>query len=199
MIVTLAEAKAYLKITLSTYDSLIQTLIDKADAYIRKQINRDLGVQTYVQLYDGSGDSELLLDHYPVTEIHHLSTDVDYELKKAESLLINSDIVCKVNSGVVILVDDVFPFGKKNVFIRYSAGYASIPEDLKMACLEFVAKKFFDIDEKRQGVTGKTVMSDNIQFSIVDLTNETRKQLMLHRKPSGYNNGVDATGWTVES
>jgi len=67
--------------------------------------------------------------------------------------------------------DKAFPKGPKAVKIVYRSGYASTPEDLKLACFDLV--KYYLKDERKSGLTisgaqirneVSTTLRDNIGF-----------------------------------
>ena len=73
--------KQYAGITSSTYDALIDRLIDQTEELIAKACRRTFGVTTYRTWYDGTGNRRLRLDNYPILSIYRVSTQVNDVLR----------------------------------------------------------------------------------------------------------------------
>lgn len=73
-IVSLADVKAYMRITTSGNDSLLETLIDTASTRIESYCDRNFIEQTYRELYNTNGQRRLRLRNFPVTQITRLAT-----------------------------------------------------------------------------------------------------------------------------
>lgn len=73
-ITTTALFKTYAKITHDNDNTLIGTLIERAQGAIEAYCDRAFDTTTYRERYDGDGSIELFLQNYPVTEIKLLST-----------------------------------------------------------------------------------------------------------------------------
>ncbi len=73
-IVSLADVKAYLRITTSDDDSLLETLIDTASTRIESYCDRKIIEQTFRESYNANGQRTLRLRNYPVSSITRLAT-----------------------------------------------------------------------------------------------------------------------------
>lgn len=73
-ITTTALFKTYAKITHADDDTLIGTLIARAQDAIEDYCDRAFDSTTYREQYDGDGSTDLILKQYPVTEVKMLST-----------------------------------------------------------------------------------------------------------------------------
>jgi len=71
---TVANFKTYAGITTDDDDALLTSLIARATDAIEKYCRRTLRSTTYRELYDGRGDTKLLLNEYPVTAITLVAT-----------------------------------------------------------------------------------------------------------------------------
>lgn len=54
------------------YDELIVCLINAASAWIETQLNRRLGMATYIQRLPGSGSQELVLRQWPIVSVEYV-------------------------------------------------------------------------------------------------------------------------------
>ncbi len=73
-IVSLADVKAYMRITSSSTDSLLETLIDAASTRIESYCDRNFIEQEYREFYNTNGQRRLRLRHFPVSQVTRLST-----------------------------------------------------------------------------------------------------------------------------
>lgn len=61
---------------------IVQTILDSVDKWVKNYCQRDFEQTTYTnELYDGNGETSLLLDNYPVISITRLATDRDDAIK----------------------------------------------------------------------------------------------------------------------
>ena len=185
-LVTLAEAKTYLKITSSNYDTTLNFLLTKAQESIENHINRKLDEATRYEVYNGTNKSELILDFYPITTMTLISDDISIEDREYNSTVTLNEVIINYLSGCLEYVDSIWVKGNRNIYIEYKTGFVNsptdtYPQDLKMVCLEYIAKKFYDIDEKRLKINTKNIMSENIQFIPSDLSKENRLILQGQR------------------
>ena len=125
---------------------------------------------------------------------------MDKDNQQYEDPIASTEMLLHKDSGVVELFNDSFTSGQKENYIEYSAGYttADMPPDLKLVVHELIAKKFYDTDEKRQGISQRNVMTENISFVIQDISNQNMEVIMRYKKPPRQK-GVAVTGWTEAS
>lgn len=197
-LVTLIEAKQWLQITKVTYDDLINVIIPKASQFVESFTKRVFTSGTYKQIYDGTGDYELEVDYWPITSITVLSMSLDKENKEYSDAITANEIMIQ-KGGIVEMFDTKFNKGRRNIYLEYVAGYATIPEDIKQVVLDLIYKKFMDIEKKRVGLSVKNVMSENVSYIFEDLNRENRKTLKGYEKRDHNKNGVDVTGWAAEA
>jgi uncharacterized phiE125 gp8 family phage protein len=135
-IVSLAEAKAFLKITGAGDDSIIESMINRASIWANDYTGRLLLSRTNTEYYDGDGTGTLILRQYPVTSITNIYDDVDRAFG-SNTIIPAADIVLNQENGIVRLFNGSVAFtpGMLNVKAVYVAGYATPPESLKEAVL----------------------------------------------------------------
>lgn len=215
-LVTLQKCKDYLNIKASTYDNLLSMLIGQASAIVENFCNRTFLLKVYEELYTGDGTYSLMLDNFPVKDVYYLSQDIDKENNVINSLIPPNLFFIQPKPGIVQLFNDIFwmAFGQyqgfysgvynalyyMNIYVKYSAGYDVTPADIEAVILNMVSKKYYDISEKRFGVSGKSAMGENITFTANDI-NPTDKKVLEQYRRIGQIKSSDASRrkWTVQS
>jgi uncharacterized phiE125 gp8 family phage protein len=169
---TLTDVKAYLRIADGAQDAVINYLIPKASAFLERQCSRIFASATYSETRNGNGADSMGLRQIPVTAVASVSVD-------GVSIPAAPDAV---STGFVFDEDTLYirrgnrglssPFGGvplcfnrgiQNIALSYTAGYATIPDDLVQACVELVAwkmKKSSRIDSKSETLAQQTVAYD---------------------------------------
>lgn len=135
--VTLSDAKTHLNITASTYDTELQSFIDRAAAAAERRLGHPMVVASVVETHDG-GAPALRLRRVPehpgvvaittVTEDGAAVSSGGYVLNAAAGLLYRG-----TSSS-----PDTWASGTQNVVVTYTSGYATVPDDMKLATLELV-------------------------------------------------------------
>jgi len=113
--------------------TVIKDCINDASQTIADYCGRDLKIATYTEYYDGLGETELPLRHWPIVSITSLYDDTDRQYN-SDDLLYNVPgdssqdeyEVLEVNNkhGIIRRIDAAFDNGKSNVKITYVAGYS---------------------------------------------------------------------------
>lgn len=157
-LVTVAAAKAYcgIETAITTWDSILETLIDGVSEAFNRSCDRTLAKATYTGAYlDGPGTRELVLPNFPVISITSVEED-DLALTEGDEY----DYLLYAESGILWRVGGDWLLGPKTVKITYTAGYIaipgageteSIPADLKLAALQQVAAEWQAIKNKSWG------------------------------------------------
>ena len=151
---TLVAVKAWLPDMggVTTSDALLAQLISAASTFVCNYTGRaSFGVTAYAEDYDGAGHSFLLLRQWPVTDIVGISIG---GVATSAAFHLQPPIPGGGNQRLS-LIGAVFPRGRANITIRYSAGYAAPPADVAQATIELAAERFKTRD--RIGQTSKTL------------------------------------------
>lgn len=127
-VVTLADVKAYLNITVATYDVELQTFIDGAESAIAKKVGPLAPTSTTRQV-DGYG-CELVLPVVPAISLTSVTPNTGGALVVGDLNL--------TPAGVVTYTTSQGTFPAAWYTVAYSAGRASLPSDLSLAVKEFV-------------------------------------------------------------
>lgn len=143
---TLAELKEVLNITGTSYDTRLTLAINIATRRILSYLDRTIASTVYTEDYDGNDTPILILKHFPVIGTPtQVNQDGNRDFLAATNLTVNDDYVINATEGMLRLIgpidgydaDSIWPKGKLNVRVAYTAGYATIPEELNLACRLF--------------------------------------------------------------
>ncbi|OHB90343.1 MAG: hypothetical protein A3D89_04315, partial [Planctomycetes bacterium RIFCSPHIGHO2_02_FULL_52_58] len=150
-------------------DSLLNRLMDRATDFIHSYCGRIFPQGGYDEYIDGDGTETLLSHQFPILSVNSL--EVDRVVKDSASFVLYAPL------GLLKLKSGVFPRGKKNVRLQYTAGYAAIPKDIEQACIELVALRYYDRGKERLGVAS----SEGTSF-VPQLPQEIRQVLELYKR-----------------
>ena len=135
---SVADVQAYLGVPSGQDAALLQTLVTGASAAIQSYIGFNVALATYTETRSGHGRCSLALRNGPVTAIQSLTVGTT-----AQSPSIGyGQAGYNFDTDRVYLTDGVFDFGIRNIEITYTAGYATVPADLALACIELVVYKY---------------------------------------------------------
>lgn len=138
---TLSDVKLLLGIQSidTNEDDLISTLIDNVSTMISNYCDRTFESTTYTEYYDGCYYPNKLYTHqYPIISVSGIYDDVSW----VYTTPITSGSYRINNIYVELLPGYTFSYGYGNIKIIYTAGYTTIPGDLKQSCIEEVVRKY---------------------------------------------------------
>lgn len=190
---SLTNLKSYLNLSVSTHDTLLENLIDRATEMIEDYTNRKLKARDYS--YDsGSGDYDadnavldgndrdrMVMPQRPINSVTTLrinTTAID-----ARSTVFDSGYVIDAKNGIIVLLGYVFTAGAKNIELAYNAGHSTIPEDLEQACIEQAAWMFkqSSAGSSLLGVSAKTLADGSVSYASGALLPQVKRVLEKHR------------------
>ena len=186
-LVSLAEAKTFLKISAPSEDSVIEDFINRASIWANDYTGRRLKSRSNSDTYDGDGSDLLLLSDYPVTAISDIRID-DGTNEGAPESVSPDDISLSSLNGLIKLKNGVmFVKGFLNVSVAYTAGYTTAPETVKEAVLLYVghlyrrqyADQKFGVQSETVGDRTTTYGSDDIIPKAKSLLNPYRSERVL--------------------
>jgi hypothetical protein len=201
---TLEQAKKHLGIDASdtTQDDTITFYINSASSLIQKYCNRVFAHTRRQEYVQGRGGLRLVLDHYPITELHGL----DIAINNIVETIDVSTIRVIPETGMLYRANGGFPYNRitgqfmhpnfdnpvDNIFIDYSTGYVlpkdatddnprTLPYDLEMACLKMIAHMKRDTDIQKG--EGKMILKSE---SIGDWSASYEQEVKLDAKSTQY-------------
>lgn len=147
VLVTLADYKIFKAITSTGDDARLSVLLAMAEKAVENFCARKFAETTQTEYFDGLGRELLILNKRPVTAVSGVWVDgtgfggygVDaFPASSAwtvgESWIPESYTATADNPGILrALVLGGWPCGQKNIKVTYTAGFATIPDDLQQA------------------------------------------------------------------
>jgi uncharacterized phiE125 gp8 family phage protein len=128
---TLEATKNYLRITETSEDLLIESLINAVSDQIENYCRRKLKERTYTdEEYDGTNSSNLLLSQFPVSSV----TDVKID----DISIASSEYKLRKGTGGLVRLNSEWPEGVLNIKVTHTSGYSPVPSDLDLACKHMV-------------------------------------------------------------
>lgn len=132
---TLADAKTYLGLTTAANDTVVQQVIDAAEARLSQDVG-PLTPKSVTERVRGYSDA-LVLSVVPVISITSVTP-----VAGGASLVVGSLTIDPNGSGVISFTDGVSVFTAWKYDVVYQAGWSTVPADLAQATREFVRYLF---------------------------------------------------------
>jgi len=133
--VTVSEAKSYLNVDYSTWDSLIGTLISSARTKLERYTGCTFATKTLVSTFQQVSDN-IDIPYGPIQSITHVKS-IDSSGTKS-TLTSGTDYIVTGNLFKTIRFYGI----ATPIEIEYVAGYTSLPSDLKVSILKQVGMDF---------------------------------------------------------
>ena len=140
-LVTLAEYKAYVGITSSSQDTVINTIIPKVSELTKSICRRsfiDYVDDTKTETLSG-GDTKLVLSEYPLLAVSSVEYSEDYGNTYVSLIEFTDYAVDNEDGSIVAITSTGFPKKVNGYKIAYNAGFSIILEDLKIAVLDLIS------------------------------------------------------------
>jgi len=139
----------------SDSSTILPTLIDNAQKLVIDSTGRDFtpGGVEYTEIIDG-GKDYFIPAHTPIISV--TSVTVDEDLLDADNYYVYQ---FKIDFAETLTSTSVLASGKRNVEIVYKAGYAAVPDAIKQAAAQLVAREILVADgsAKSGGATEVTI------------------------------------------
>lgn len=138
-LVTLAQAYGWLGIAQGTDDTNLQLAISAYSQLIADFCSRSIVLATFSEIYDGRDMPRLMLRNYPIVAVTSLSI---YGVAQSLATSPYGPGYTFANRSVDLQGGAVFTRGLGNIAISYQAGFATIPADIQMACLDWLKASY---------------------------------------------------------
>lgn len=180
-LVSLAEAKEYLKVTSAGDDAIISHLINAVSVWVQGYLKRDLVSQSRVEYYSGDGSNELILRCRPLISISSLYID-SLRAWSADALVDTADYILKKEQGIVQAFNLLYGFtcGQSNIKVTYTAGYVAasdgasggvtapslvMPHDIRFAVKRLLEKNYrLGYTQRKLDTTSESIGGMNVTF-----------------------------------
>lgn len=195
-LVTLADTKAFLKITASTEDTILETLVNAVSVLVSNYLGRKLVSAAFTEYYDGDGSDTLVLNQFPVTALSSINDDPTRTFAGSTEVVIARDTILDGNAGIVRVWNGkpAFIYGRSNIKVTYTAGYtagSNVPADLMLAVkltIEQIYKNRYAA--QRFGVKTETIADRTISFDYEAFPSEAVQILDHYRQMFNERGGI---------
>lgn len=185
-----------------TDDTLLKRLLLAATDFFDNCVGRGIIAQSYTETRNGSDQVAMWLHNYPVTAVASLTIngvaiDASVDVRSWGYVFDANHIYMRSPAsvegweqwiaGFVPLPNFFsgeptrFSKGVQNVTVVYTAGYASVPQDIKQAIVELVAWKYKAKDHIGQS-TSQTAGVVTTSFVITNIPKEVRMIIDIYRR-----------------
>jgi len=196
---TLANLKAFLGISVSTNDTLLENCIDRTTKLFEQETRRKLKAREYTYdsdsgdydsdnaVLNGNSRDRIALPQYPVNSITTLRIN-ETAIDERSSIYGCGWVLEDKAAGILTLVCYVFTGGLKNIELAFNAGFSVVPEDLENACIEQAAWAFRQSSPGGNllGIANKALADGSISYMTKDLLPGVRKTLEWYKKRFAY-------------
>lgn len=183
-ILTLAEYKSIKNRTKTDEDVSLQLVVDTVNAMIESFLGRDLSLQTNIEEFISLDyDTDILFPKkWPIVSVADIKeipvgSPVD-DITSYPELLYDQDYVFE-EDRIYKLNGKTWLTGAKRLYIKYTAGYSTIPQALKLAAVELA--DFFIKEEYLQSRTAGTTTITNLVSDIAKVPAHVRMVLNIYR------------------
>jgi hypothetical protein len=176
---TLIKAKAWLGVAPApdtTDDDEIEKLIDSVSWQYNSFTKRRLLARDLTEYYEGDGTPVFLSPEYPINTITTLH--IDSERAYGADTLINSAKYTFDKQGFIKLDESTFSTSPKAVKLVYNVGYATIPLDLNVACLDQIKWLFRRHIKNEEGITTEATINGSVTVTEVGEILETALKVL---------------------
>ena len=139
------------------YDEMCEQSIDGASWYLNSETGRKLKARNLTEYYDGDGTAKLMLEQRPINAMSSIYSD-PVRAFGSTTLVDSDDYELYGDEGYVVFTSTSIDVGHRVLKATYNAGYATIPYDLKQACIELAALWYENYKSHRTQL--KSVSSD---------------------------------------
>lgn len=138
-LITKAEYKAYVGISSTTQDTIIDSLIPKVSTLVKTICRRtfvDYVATAKVEYHEG-GANIIVPDEGPVISVTSLEYSTNYG-STYTALVLYTDYAVSKSDDTIRCIGDTFPVAINGYKLTYTAGYSTLPDDLKLAVMDLV-------------------------------------------------------------
>jgi hypothetical protein len=145
MLLTLDEVKAWLKITVDTFDDQITALMDRAQAIIERETHLYFGPPRPAdEIMDGTGTTKLFLHQDPVDP----DDVIVYNRPAATDTWVVVDAEDYEIDGRGLYVASRWLKGKRNFRATYEEGFEIVPGDVAQLFLDLISSRWTSRGER---------------------------------------------------
>lgn len=159
---------------------MMRLIINAVTEQVERYCRRPWRSRAFVDLQDGNGTVRMTLRRMPIvslTSVLRLNRD-----GTTAAAYTASDFVVSLERGSIEFRSwNVFWRGFENYQISYTAGYAAIPDDVRMAALIAINDAWKDYEQQRDGLESISFEGETKQFNRDVLPKKARQRLDRYR------------------
>lgn len=185
-IISLADYKTFMGTpNLSPNDAVVEMVIESVSELFDNVVECDLTSATYTaETIDGSGRSWLYLPHWPVTTFTTCVED-------GTTLVKDTDFYVDYDRGILDKVTMEWPWysetpiwtnKRHGVVNTYTAGYITLPADIKLAALVETARQFDVIQKRMFGESSRSLEGVSVTINTDELLPATLSTLSRYMR-----------------
>lgn len=164
-LVTLEDYKTYKKLTKTDADVELQFIVDSVNTLVRTFVGHsiiDYYSEPAVEIFNvQQGQSSIQLNEWPIQDVLSVETRADYDKPY--------EVMNPVEYYVDKTIDSIFIHGKAaywqegygSVKVTYTAGYESVPLDMRLACLDLVHHYYKEEYKDRKQIGNASIDNTN--------------------------------------
>jgi hypothetical protein len=135
----LATVQSWLDLSSPADGALLSALISAISAYVPSVLNRDVLSTQYVDVRVGNGKDRMLMRQQPITAVSLVEWPGMQISNQVDLMAQQSGVATDGRS--ILLINYRFPHGVP-VRVTYTAGYTTVPLDIKQAVTELVGEEY---------------------------------------------------------
>lgn len=162
-------------------EDVVEALISRVQKMFESYCDRTFDAATYTEYHDGNYQSKIITDQWPITTVSGIWEDSSWEWGSGSEL--DSTSYRTVHSRYIVLNAGYFTKAPQSIKIIYTAGYSTIPEDLKHACVMEVVRLFRNFYKAEDiGTFGRTEGDVTTTYQTEDLLPAVKTILAKYRR-----------------
>lgn len=168
---TLEKVKEWLNLqAVTTDDDLLQRLIDAASAFVENWLGFSVLRHEVIKWLDGNGKDEMVLTSPHILAINSITID-------GRDISPNQ---YRHADWWVILNNDCFSRGRRNICIKFDMGFDSVPTDIENAVIDLVGLAYNERD--RIGFRSKSLAGETVSFFIGAMSDRSKLALQQYKR-----------------
>lgn len=139
-LITRNEYKAYVGITSDNSDAIVDAIIPKVSTFVKTYCRRtfvDYVNDAITETTNAGYGASIFPKEYPLLSVSSVDYSSDYG-QTYTSLVEFTDYIVDIENDAIMSLSGDFPSAINGYQFTYTAGYESIPEDLKLAVMDLV-------------------------------------------------------------
>ena len=151
-------------------DRLLELLINKYSVLFETKIDKNIVSREYTEYLDGRGLSVLFPIQYPIISISGIWDSFAWTWD--DSTLIAATNYRIADNNRIVFKNTILSDNVQNVKMVYTAGYATVPEDLELACINEVVRAYKR--RKENDVQSKSLSDGSVSYVSTDFLKQTK-------------------------